>query len=201
MEVIHPFRAIPGRRGAELGFDYALPVDPLDGGLRDGIRTLRARYRALHQPLRVEFNEEQWPGLAAALDGEGMVRQGANPLMTCVPEDFSPQRVEGVTVRWVDVDPRHPSTRRVRGEVDGAAGGIASIDDLGGVAELYGVITEPGFRRRGVAITLCNALLAAHFEAGGTMVFLDAENDGAAALYARLGFRPVGMRLTYAEPD
>jgi predicted GNAT family acetyltransferase len=51
-----------------------------------------------------------------------------------------------------------------------------------------------------VAATICSALVQRLFEEGGTLVFLDAENPGAEALYARLGFRRIGDRLTYTEP-
>jgi ribosomal-protein-alanine N-acetyltransferase len=68
------------------------------------------------------------------------------------------------------------------------------------VAELYGVVTDPRFRRRGVAATVCSALVERLFDDGGTLVFLDAENAGAEALYERLGFRRIGARLSYAEP-
>src|ERR1700694_2053803 len=46
VEVIPPFRAIPGRSGELVGFNYALPVDPLDERLPAGIDALWARRRA-----------------------------------------------------------------------------------------------------------------------------------------------------------
>jgi predicted GNAT family acetyltransferase len=52
-----------------------------------------------------------------------------------------------------------------------------------------------------VAATICSALIERLFREGGTLVFLDAENPGAEALYSGLGFRLVGTRLSYAEPD
>ena len=54
VEVIPPFRAIPGRSGELVGFNYALPVDPLDERLPAAIDALWARYRALREPLRIE---------------------------------------------------------------------------------------------------------------------------------------------------
>jgi ribosomal protein S18 acetylase RimI-like enzyme len=204
VEVIAPFRAIPGPRGDALGFDYALPVDPLplgDAALPLAIRRLRARYRQLHQPLRVEFNGETWPGLGPALEGEGFVLESRNPLMTCAARDFRPSTAPGVLVHFIDTDSRHPSTRRVAGELDGMIAGHASLGSIDGVAELYAVVTNPSHRRQGVAATLCSALMRRHFEEGGTLVFLDAENPGAVALYQRLGFVSIGSRLTYSPPD
>lgn len=203
IEVISPFRAIPGPRGAALGFDYALPVDPIDPrdpALVPAMHRLQARYRALHHPLRIEFNEEGWPGLGTALENEGFLLESRNPLMACSPPTFQPSRAASVEMRFLDVDPRHPSTRRVAGEIDGIVVGGASLGSIGGVAELYAVVTDPPYRRRGVAATLCSALITRHFEDGGRLVFLDAENEGAAALYRRLGFSVIGARLTYSAP-
>lgn len=200
VEVIAPFRAIPGRTGDLIGFNYALPVDPLDERLPAAIGALRARYRARHEPLRIEFNEETWPELGAALERGGLVLESRNPLMACEPQEFHAFSAPSVVVQFLDVDPRHPSTLRAVGALDGQVAGRASIGTVEGVAELYGVVTDPPFRRRGVAATLCSALIRRHFDDGGTLVFLDAENPGAEVLYARLGFRSVGARLSYAEP-
>jgi ribosomal protein S18 acetylase RimI-like enzyme len=201
LDVIRPFRAIPGAKGAELGFDYALPVDAVDPTLADGIGRLRERYRQLSEPLRLEFNEELWPGLAAALEAAGFVLQNRNPLMACTPADFRRRASDSVTVDWSSTIPGQPSTLRVSGLINGSVAGYASLGDLEGVAELYGVVTEPPFRRQGVAATLCSALVERHFERGGTMVFLDADSSDAARLYGRLGFRVIGTRLTYHAPD
>jgi ribosomal protein S18 acetylase RimI-like enzyme len=201
VDVIAPFRAIPGRTGELVGFNYALPVDPLDETLPAAIGALRARYRARHEPLRIEFNEETWPELGAALERGGLVLESRNPLMACEPDEFRPFTAPFVVVRFLEVDPRHPSTLRAVGELDGQVAGRASIGTVDGVAELYGVVSDPPFRRRGVAATICSALVERLFHDGGTLVFLDAENPGAEALYTRLGFRRIGARLTYAEPE
>jgi ribosomal protein S18 acetylase RimI-like enzyme len=200
VEVIGPFRAIPGQAGAMVGFNYALPVDPLDAGLPAAIGALRSLYRARREPLRLEFNEPTWPALGPALQRAGLMLESRNPLMTCEKGEFRPFMAPAVEVRFLAVDPRHASTRRAVGEVDGRIAGRASLGTVDGVAELYGVVTDPPFRRRGVAATVCSALIERLFEEGGTLVFLDAENPGAEALYARLGFRGIGDRLTYAEP-
>ena len=200
MEVVAPFRAIPGRTGELLGFNYALPVDPLDERLPAAIDAVWARYRALHEPLRIEFNEETWPALGAALERAGLVLESRNPLMACEPEEFRHFAAPSVVVRFLESDPRHPSTLRAVGELHGQVAGRASIGTVDGVAELYGVVTDPPFRRRGVAATICSALIERQFHEGGTLVFLDAENLGAEALYAGLGFRRIGVRLSYAEP-
>jgi ribosomal protein S18 acetylase RimI-like enzyme len=201
VEVIGPFRAIFGRPGQLLGFDYALPVDPLKGGLGSVIPALRARYRAHREDLRLEFNQGAWPGLAAALESAGLVLKGRNPLMACSRDRFAAFRSSSVSVRMLHADPRHPSTRRAAGEVGGVTAGRASIGIVDGVAELYGVITEPVFRRQGVAGAVCSALLEGFFDEGGRLAFLDAESQPAERVYVRLGFEVIGARLTYGEPD
>jgi ribosomal protein S18 acetylase RimI-like enzyme len=200
VEVVGPFRAIPGRTGDLVGFNYALPVDPLDERLRAAIDTLRARYRALHEPLRLEFNAQTWPELGPALERAGLILESRNPLMAVEPDEFRPFADPSVLVRFLEVDPRHASTLRAVGELDGQVAGRASLGTVEGVAELYGVVTDPPFRRRGVAATVCSALVERLFREGGSLVFLDAENPGSEALYAGLGFRRIGDRLTYAEP-
>ena len=199
--MIGPFRAIPGRAGELVGFNYALPVDPLDERLPAAIGALRSLYRARREPLRLEFNEETWPELGPALERAGFTLESRNPLMACEPQAFRPFTAPWVVVRFLEIDPRHPSTRRAVGELDGGqVAGRASLGTVEGVAELYGVVTDPLFRRRGVAATICSALVDRLFDEGGTLVFLDAENPGAEALYEGLGFRRIGARLTYAEP-
>ena len=183
-----------------VGFNYALPVDPLDKRLPAAIGALRSLYRARREPLRLEFNEETWPELGPALERAGFTLESRNPLMACEPQEFRPFMAPSVVVRFLEVDPRHPSTRRVVGELDGQVAGRASLGTVEGVAELYGVVTDPPFRRRGVAATICSALVERLFDEGGSLVFLDAENLGAEALYEGLGFRQIGARLTYTEP-
>jgi ribosomal protein S18 acetylase RimI-like enzyme len=200
VDVIGPFRAIPGRTGEMVGFNYALPVDRLDEKLPGAIGALRALYRARREPLRIEFNQQTWPELGAALERAGLILESSNPLMACEPGEFQWFLAPSVVVRFLEADPRHPSTLRVVGELDRQVGGRASLGTVDGVAELYGVVTDPPFRRRGLAATICSALIERHFDDGGSLVFLDAENPGAEALYETLGFRRIGARLSYAEP-
>jgi ribosomal protein S18 acetylase RimI-like enzyme len=183
-----------------VGFNYALPVDRLDERLPAAIGALRALYRTRHEPLRIEFNQQTWPELGAALERAGLILESSNPLMACEPGEFRPFLAPSVVVRFLEADPRHPSTLRAVGELDGQVAGRASLGTVGGVAELYGVVTDPPFRRRGVAATICSALVERLFDDGGTLVFLDAENPGAEALYEKLGFVRIGARLSYAEP-
>lgn len=176
-----------------------MPVDPLDDRLADGIEHLRALYRTRREPLRIEFNESVWPGLGPALEAAGFDLESRNPLMACPPEAFRPVTAPMITVQFEATDPEHPGRMRTIGMIDGAVAGHASLGGIEGVAELFGVVTEPAFRRRGVAGTLCSALMQWHFDRGGRLVFLDAENPAAEAVYLRLGFTAIGARLAYRD--
>lgn len=83
--------------------------------------------------------------------------------------------------------------------VDGAPVGGASLAGRGPVAELLGVWTHPGHRRRGLARTLCRRLLADFFAAGGEVAWLTAGTRASARLYAQLGFLTCGTHLDCAD--
>jgi predicted GNAT family acetyltransferase len=68
-------------------------------------------------------------------------------------------------------------------------------------AELAGVWTAEGHRRRGLATAVCQALLDHFLAGGGRFAWLGAHGDAARALYVRLGFRRVGHQLDYSGPD
>jgi ribosomal protein S18 acetylase RimI-like enzyme len=64
-------------------------------------------------------------------------------------------------------------------------------------AEVSGVATRPGWRRRGLASALCGRALARFFQQGYDLAWLSAADPVAGAVYRRIGFRPVGTLLTY----
>ncbi len=66
-----------------------------------------------------------------------------------------------------------------------------------GAAELTGVATSAGYRRRGFASALCSRLLQGHFAAGHSLAWLSAADPVSGAIYRRLGFRPAGTQLNY----
>jgi ribosomal protein S18 acetylase RimI-like enzyme len=86
--------------------------------------------------------------------------------------------------------------------LDGEPVGVGAIVPAGPVCELAGIGTLPAHRRRGVAATVSSALLADHFARGGTLAWLSVEEDAAAAVYARVGFRPLPtVQLNYSVPQ
>ena len=61
-----------------------------------------------------------------------------------------------------------------------------------GVTEVVGVATLPAFRRTGLAAAVTDVLVDDALERGCGTVFLTASSPAVAALYAGLGFEPVG---------
>lgn len=68
-------------------------------------------------------------------------------------------------------------------------------------AEILTMGTDPAYRRRGLARHLMRALLEEAAARGGREVFLEvrATDQGAQALYAGLGFTPIGVRRGYYQ--
>jgi ribosomal protein S18 acetylase RimI-like enzyme len=84
--------------------------------------------------------------------------------------------------------------------LDGLPAGAGSTPSIDGVAEVAGVATSPAQRRRGVAATLTSFLVEQLFAAGGRLAWLSAGDAAAQAVYERVGFAVVDMRLNYIEP-
>lgn len=69
-----------------------------------------------------------------------------------------------------------------------------------GWGEISAIVTQPDFRRRGVALAVTSALVQRYLDAGGTLAWLSAANPTAQRVYARLGFSIVGNLLNYEDP-
>jgi ribosomal protein S18 acetylase RimI-like enzyme len=89
--------------------------------------------------------------------------------------------------------------RTVRARIDSHLAGVATLMSAGGVSELVGVGTDPRFRRRGVASVASRFLCKLHFETGGEVVWLSAAEESARRVYARVGFRDVGVQANYVD--
>ncbi len=84
---------------------------------------------------------------------------------------------------------------------EGERAGYTSLLSLGGVGYLDGVVTMPGFRRRGVASATVQAAVEASRAAGDRFLFLLTETDGRARrLYERLGFRLESVVESFTRP-
>lgn len=77
--------------------------------------------------------------------------------------------------------------------MDGAPIAVGSHQPLDRVTEVVGVGCLPAFRRRGVAAALTSLLVRDAFERRVGLVVLSADDDAVARIYARVGFRRMGM--------
>jgi len=84
-----------------------------------------------------------------------------------------------------------------------ASGVLAAVgwhQPLEGASEIVGVATLPAFRRRGLGAAVTGALVADALERGVETVFLSADDDDVARVYARVGFRRVGTACAASVP-
>ena len=91
---------------------------------------------------------------------------------------------------------------------------LAAVDESGTIVGYAGIALGPdsevmtvgvssAWRRRGIGTLLLDALLAAAREVRGRRVFLEVRTSdaGARRMYERAGFRAVGLRHGYYQPD
>lgn len=83
--------------------------------------------------------------------------------------------------------------------IDGVLVGVVLAAWTGDRVDLYRLAVDPDHRRRGIARSLVARVLegARALAAGGVDLELRADNLGAQAFYAELGFREVGRRVSY----
>lgn len=81
------------------------------------------------------------------------------------------------------------------------AAGVLICRTIAGEAEILTVGVAPWARRRGVGEALMTAAIGVARETGAQAMFLevDVANDGAVALYERLGFARAGLRRAYYD--
>jgi len=90
---------------------------------------------------------------------------------------------------------------RDRAVVGYVFGGMESSDYMalrGPAAVLYDLVVEPAHRRQGVGDALLDAALAHFTKRGGPriLLFTAYKNDGAQALFERVGFRRTMIEMT-----
>jgi [ribosomal protein S18]-alanine N-acetyltransferase len=86
-------------------------------------------------------------------------------------------------------------------DTEGAPWGVILCRAVAGEMEILTVGVATAARRRGVARALIAAALPVARELGAAQVFLEVavDNDGAIALYERLGFVRSGLRKSYYD--
>jgi ribosomal-protein-alanine N-acetyltransferase len=87
------------------------------------------------------------------------------------------------------------------GDREGASWGVILCRVAGGEMEILTIGVAAAARRRGVASALIAAALPVARDLGAEAVFLEVavDNDGAIALYERLGFVRSGLRKSYYD--
>lgn len=84
--------------------------------------------------------------------------------------------------------------------VDGEPVARAACTMEGRVAEVTGVATLPAFRGRGLAAAVVRLLAGWAFDRGALLVFVTADSESVARLYARLGMTRVGSAWIAGAP-
>jgi predicted GNAT family acetyltransferase len=88
----------------------------------------------------------------------------------------------------------------VMGTIDGRAAAVGRwIAQEDGLGEIVGIVTLPEYRRRGAAAKIVSVLLRGLFASGRNTAWLNADNEQARSVYAKLGFRSIGSLLNYEE--
>ena len=94
---------------------------------------------------------------------------------------------------------RNGVTQPVVAEDEGGVLSGGSHQPVGGVTAIVGVATLPSARRRGLAALVTARLVQDARERGAELVFIEAEDDDVARIYARLGFERIGTACV-AQP-
>jgi ribosomal protein S18 acetylase RimI-like enzyme len=210
---------------------------------RPAIAAMQAAFVDAGRVPRLEYLQDRWPDLGAALDVAGLVETGRLRVMvTREPPATAP---DGPPVQFMDMVPSRghleayllavqqafeqpTDPQALAGEIAGlraelAGGGCriatimaadgsflagASLIGIGqfgsgsGVrtAELAGVWTAVAQRGGGLATRVAAGLVDRFVAGGDALVWLAAETERTAALYARLGFQPIGWQRNYSAP-
>ncbi|MFI7639072.1 GNAT family N-acetyltransferase [Nonomuraea sp. NPDC049400] len=206
-----------------LPFNYAIPDDDA-APTADEIAALVAAFRGRARTPRLEYVPQAAPKVEHALLAAGFTVEGRYPLLVCPPDEVVDTPVD-VRVGLVTDDAGLWQVARVMNEAFGApeatghdvarlrrildGGGLvaAAVDgeevvgagQLGrphrGVAEVAGIAVRASHRRRGIAGAVTALLTREGAAAGITRPFLTPADDGAARVYARVGYRKVGEVL------
>ena len=132
-----PFTLFFSPSSAEAYYNYAVPSQPLGGGLAAPLAALRADFAARGRQPRFEFIAEYAPELPAALEAHGFAEESRLQLLVCTPATLAPPPARA-ELRVVTLDQRAPAEAlrenmnvNERGFDPGAAPvGLAEADDF-----------------------------------------------------------------------
>lgn len=135
------------------------------------------------------------PSLPAASVTIGRVRFGELPALARVQRRaFRPDLAYGLATLvayWM-----LPRTRFLVARHGDMVVGCAIGDRQGRDVRVIMLAVDPSMRRRGIGTALLRAL-AAELPGGNLLLMVEADNQGAQALYRREGYRPVGTAVDY----
>ncbi|TCO47729.1 acetyltransferase (GNAT) family protein [Kribbella antiqua] len=206
----------------------AEPGQPFDvDAVPEALGIIRKAFAAEGRWLSAELIDEASPGLAEALEANGMTIRSRPPLLVVEPGDLTlPDLPAGVTVDVVRTDEDQAAANAVSADayemesagsalqpdpanggcvlirVDGVPAASASWTAVAdGVTEVAGVGTIHTHRRRGLgAIATAYATQQAFDLAGATLAWLTPGDEGADRIYRRLAYTPKATAIHLGDP-
>ncbi|MEV8377041.1 GNAT family N-acetyltransferase [Kribbella sp. NPDC056861] len=201
------------------------PFDPDE--VTWALDTVRKAFAAEGRWLHAELIEEANPGLAEALEANGMTIVSRPPLLVVEPADLKlPDLPEGITATVVtsaeeqaeadavaadaydtedaanpfQPNPANGATVLIRQNgVPVATAAWTAIAD--GVTEVAGVGTLHSHRRQGLGALATAYATQQAFETGGAaLAWLTPGDDGADRIYRRLGYEPKATAVHLGDP-
>lgn len=206
-------------------FSYAMPIGPVAEADVEGlVRHFQSRNR---RP-RLEFCRELWPDVPAQLEAHGFALEIAAPIMLLPRESWLPvepvirsrlasgndagslRKVANIAFGMPDDESGDDSSTVSQLDTGELLGALCEIEEQpvgcgyaqGNrlVREIAGIGTLPQFRRRGIASSVITTLLTKFFLDGGKLAWLTPGDDGAEAVYTKLGFKPAATQVNYRLP-
>lgn len=203
-------------------FSYAMPIGPIGDA---DVEAIKAHFKSRDRRPRLEFCRELWPDVPPKLEAAGFELEIAAPMMILPVtgwrpmEPMTPARLatpdEAQILRKIansafgmpggDDDNVESSRQQIETgellaaicEIDGQAIGCGFAQGNQSVREIAGIGTLDGYRRRGVASSIITVLLTKFFLDGGQLAWLTPGDDGAEAVYTKLGFEPTATQVNY----
>lgn len=202
-EALGPLRPLFAERDRILRFEFSQTLWPaLEGVLEAAGLVCQARV-----PLMIYVpsgQEEPMPASGVEL----IDASASDALLTAILDlrnrSFSTMSLPPPSAEEVEHLRRMIAGQRMRQVVvycEGTLAGIGSVMAGGPVSELVGVATDPAFRRRGIASAVSRFLVRDHLTRGGQAVWLSAADTVAEQVYAKIGFRTLGVQLCYIATE
>ena len=202
-EALRPLRSHFAERQRVLRFEFSQTLWPA----LEGVLTAAGLVCQVRVPLMIYVPPGQTQPLPAP-DVQLVDAGATDALLTAILDlrnrSFAsealpaPTAAEVAQLRQMIVDQK---LRQAVAYCEGTLAGIGSMMAGGPVSELVGVATDPAFRRRGIASAMSRFLVVDHLARGGEAVWLSAADTVAEQIYAKIGFRTLGVQLCYIAAE